>query len=319
MGKAAAIKNALAKNAGDLARLLLGPENRSISSKIEMRFGRKGSLSVVTDGPKKGQWYDHEAGTGGDLLSLIQRERSCGFAEATAFAAEYVGGHHVRSEAPPLRFSHQFVGAFDAAAHDARRLKAARDIWRNSISLHGTVAERYLISRGIDHLPNAIHDVLRFHPAGIYGATRHPMLIGLYRDIVTNEPCGVHRTALSATGTKIGRKYLGRKAGAAIKLTADEEVTQGLTIGEGIETTLSGMILGLAPAWALGDAGELGRFPVLPGIGAITILVDHDESGAGQTQSAKCRDRWLAANREVLTVIPDRVGEDINDLVRASK
>ena len=50
MGKAATIKNALAKNAGDLARLLLGTENRSLSSRIEMRFGRKGSLSVVTDG-----------------------------------------------------------------------------------------------------------------------------------------------------------------------------------------------------------------------------------------------------------------------------
>ena len=100
-----------------------------------------------------------------------------------------------------------------------------------------------------------------------------------------------------------------------MKLTTDDEVEYGLTIGEGIETTLSAIALGLAPAWAVGDAGELGRFPVLPGIDALTILIDHDENGCGQSQAAKCRDRWLAADREVLTVIPDRIGADINDLL----
>jgi hypothetical protein len=64
---------------------------------------------------------------------------------------------------------------------------------------------------------------------------------------------------------------------------------------------------------------ELGRFPVLPGIDALTNLVDHDENGCGQSQAAKCRDRWLAADREVLTVIPDRVGADINDLLGGRK
>ena len=143
-----------------------------------------------------------------------------------------------------------------------------------------------------------------------------PLLVGLYRDIFTNEPCAVHRTALSTRGEKIGRMYFGRKAHAAIKLSgADEEVAQGLTIGEGIETTLSAMMLGLTPAWALGDAGAIGNFPVLAGIDGLTILVDHDANGAGQMQAAKCRDRWLAAGGEVLTLQPNRTGHDINDLI----
>ncbi len=161
--------------------------------------------------------------------------------------------------------------------------------------------------------------MLRFHPAGRFGTTRSPMLVALYRDIRTNEPRAVHRTALSARGEKIGRKCLGPKAGAAIKLTADEEVAQGLTIGEGVETTLSAMMLGLTPAWALGDAGAIGSFPVLTGIDGLTILVDHDASGTGQKQAAKCRDRWLAANREVLMFQPNQAGQDVNDLLGARK
>ena len=145
------------------------------------------------------------------------------------------------------------------------------------------------------------------------------MLVALYRDIQTNEPRAVHRTALSACGEKTGRMYLGPKAGAAIKLSPNDEVAQGLTIGEGIETTLSAMMLGLTPAWALGDAGGIGNFPVLAGIDGLTILVDHDANGAGQAQAAKCRDRWLGACREVLTVIPNRVGYDINNLLGARK
>src|SRR3954453_2474967 len=42
---------------------------------------------------------------------------------------------------------------------------------------------------------------------------------------------------------------------SAIKLDPDEDVTSGLVIGEGLETTLSARQVGLRPAWALGSAG----------------------------------------------------------------
>ena len=51
----------------------------------------------------------------------------------------------------------------------------------------------------------------------------------------------------------------GEANGAAIKLDADEMVTMGLTIGEGIETVLSARQLGFRPAWALGSVSRSGR------------------------------------------------------------
>jgi putative DNA primase/helicase len=122
--------------------------------------------------------------------------------------------------------------------------------------------------------------------------------------------------SLSQTGDKIGRMALGPKTGAAIKLSADEDVTMGLTIGEGLETVLSAMQLGFSPAWALGDASNVRNFPVLSGLESLTIIVDNDESGTGQRAAFECSSRWTSAGREVFRVIPDRCGEDINDIVQ---
>jgi putative DNA primase/helicase len=65
---------------------------------------------------------------------------------------------------------------------------------------------------------------------------------------------------------------------------------------------------GYAPAWALGDAGELAAFPVLIGVESITILVDHDLSGTGQQAALRCSARWTSAGREVFRLVPSQPG-----------
>lgn len=59
----------------------------------------------------------------------------------------------------------------------------------------------------------------------------------------------------------------------------------------------------------------MAAFPVLPGIEALTLLVDHDANGAGQDAAAACARRWLAAGREVIRLTPKTVGADFNDIV----
>lgn len=315
MNRSAVLKRALVDNVACVARAILGEPNQNMSSKAELRFGQKGSRAVVISGPKKGSYYNHEAGSGGDLFVLIQRECNVGFKEALTIAEQFVGGSAL-TQFTSVRAERLSAGAKDNAQKDTRD---ALRFWAETTNLRGTLGDHYLKSRGITTLPEGIAEVLRFHPAGRFGPARSPMIVALCRDIRTNEPRAVHRTALSPRGEKIGRKYLGPKAGTAIKLSLDEEVTQGVVVGEGVETSLSAMMLGLAPAWAVGDANGIGNFPVLAGIDGLTVLVDHDASGAGQRQAAKCRDRYLAAGREVLTVQPNQVGHDINDLLGGRK
>ena len=92
-------------------------------------------------------------------------------------------------------------------------------------------------------------------------------------------------------------------------------------LGEGVETVLAaathiahrGTLL--QPAWAAGDAGHIGAFPALSGVEALTLLVDADENGIGQSRAAECARRWAAAGRQVTRLTPRLVGADFNDLI----
>jgi putative DNA primase/helicase len=88
-------------------------------------------------------------------------------------------------------------------------------------------------------------------------------------------------------------------------------VTQGICIGEGVETCLAGRLMGYCPAWAVGLAG-IASFPILPGIDGLTILGERDERAQCEKAIISCADRWLVAGREVLTAWP-LSGNDLND------
>jgi putative DNA primase/helicase len=57
----------------------------------EWRWGRKGSLSVVIAGARAGIWFDHEAGEGGGLVSLVARIRGLTRSEALDWTADRIG------------------------------------------------------------------------------------------------------------------------------------------------------------------------------------------------------------------------------------
>ena len=108
---------------------------------------------------------------------------------------------------------------------------------------------------------------------------------------------------------------LGRVRGAAIKLDADGEVCEGLHIGEGLETCMAARSLGFKPVWAVGSASAIRTFPVLPGIGALSILLETDDQGANAHAARACATRWLESSREVLAIMPLLMG-DMNDVAR---
>jgi putative DNA primase/helicase len=152
-------------------------------------------------------------------------------------------------------------------------------------------------------------------------------MVCLVRDVRTNEPKAIHRTALSLDGRKVevdgsDRLSLGPVGGGAIKLTPDEDVTACLGVGEGVETTLdlrSAPEFGPSPVWSLISAGNLGKFPVLPAIETLWIAVDNDKSGTGQSDAQACAERWDAAGREVIQIIPSTLGADLNDVFTARR
>jgi putative DNA primase/helicase len=322
-----AIRAALMARAAEIAIALLGEPNRPLSSRRELRFRRKGSLTVVIEGPKSGRWYDHEAGVGGDLINLIERVHGVTFCEAVAYAEQFIGS------APNLATTRSTAAWARSTEDDRRNQRRAGNLWREAGPINGTHAACYLEWRRIlEPALKAGDGVLRFHPNCPFGKdARHPCLLALRRDIHTNEQRAIQRIALTErlmaaiqrttfaqfteAGGKIDRRTLGPKTGTAIKLSSDEIVTQGLTVGEGLETVLAGVVKGFGPAWALGDAGNVEHFPVLGGIETLTILVDNDADGCGQRAALECSARWTRAGREVLRAVPNQTGHDFNDLL----
>ena len=87
-----AIKEALRGREGEIIASFRGPHNQKLSSHDELRWGNRGSLVLVTRGPKTGCWYDHEVAIGGDLIAFVQNETGCNFKEAVAYLADFIGG-----------------------------------------------------------------------------------------------------------------------------------------------------------------------------------------------------------------------------------
>src|SRR5690606_37786433 len=180
--------------------------------------------------------------------------------------------------------------------------------------LRGSLGEVYLRHRRCA-LPPADSD-LRFLP----GSDRYPpSLCALVTHVVTAEPMTLHFTRLRSdgkgkAGTERDKLLLGGypKAGGVIRLWSDESVSTGIAIAEGIETALCAAHA-FTPVWSCIDAGNLAKFPVLPGVEALTIFADNDP--AGLKAARECGQRWADAGREVRVVIPDF--GDVADAVAA--
>jgi hypothetical protein len=196
-----------------------------------------------------------------------------------------------------------------------KRTALALRLWNEAHDPRDTPASAHLASRGLTLDDDVAGDVIRFHPKLKFEGARVGAMVALFRDIASNEPCGIHRTFLDGEGRKLDRKMLGRAKGAAIKLDADENVTLGLHIGEGLETCLAARLAGFHPVWAVGSASAIAAFPALSGIEAITVLGEVNDGGANQRATQACAARWIEARREAFIVAP-LSGGDLNDVWR---
>lgn len=98
-----------------------------------------------------------------------------------------------------------------------------------------------------------------------------------------NMPIGVPRTFLRTGGPdrlrdEHGKAMLGHAR--VIRLSPDAEVTLGLGIGEGIETSLAVIQrLDWQPVEVAASADGIATFPAFGGVGSVTIFADADPAG----------------------------------------
>jgi putative DNA primase/helicase len=198
------------------------------------------------------------------------------------------------------------------------RSAAAVQLW-NAAKDPQQLVRDYHALRGLKLPDDVAGRVVRYHAqcpwrgdAGSF--ERRTVMLTAFRSIADDRLVAVHRTLLAPDGRKLDRRMLGPVTGAAIKVDAEEDIEQGLAIGEGYESALAARQLGFRPSWATGSAHAIATFPVLSGISALTILTETDDGGANARAVQACGKRWLDAGCEVIVVKPNVFG-DLNDAV----
>ena len=273
------------------------------------------SLYVRLVGPTSGKgaagrWCDGATGQHGDLLDLIRLNRSYGsLRDAMDEARSFLS--LPRPAPKPYHPAERRPGNSDTVA-------AARRLFASGQPIRGTLAERYLLARGID-LAGLDAGALRFHPAAHYRETPDsprqtwPTLLAA----VTDPPgtiTGVHRTYLdprpdiSLALGRLGkapvaspRRSLGQLAGNGARLRSHDGPV--LLVGEGIETVLS--LMPLFP-----DAGAVAALSAahlvllaLPSA-TTTLLIARDNDAAGRNAAERLCERAEVAGLAATVLRP---------------
>ena len=300
----------LASRMSELATHLCGePTERGRDT---WRYRRKGSLAVVVQGAKRGSWFDHEAGQGGDALGFIAHLDGKPMREAYRWALGWLGvdPHGWTPERPERP-----VAPPESKIEASKTLAMAQRIWVEAAPAAGTVVETYLASRGLvlqDAAP------IRFHGSCPRGPERLPAMVALMVSPATGEAAGVHRTFLrpDGSGKADGKAKMMAGHSGVICLTPPRDVGNVLGVAEGIETSLAVMQRGgWRPVWAATSAGSIAAFPVLPRIGTLHLFADADMAGLNAARG--CARVWAMAGRKARVIWPP--AGDWDDALRRGK
>lgn len=307
------LARALARNAEAVCRRYLSNGRRQgrywLVGDAQNRPGR--SLFVRLTGPDSGKgaagkWTDAATGEHGDLLDIIARaERLESLRDILAEARRFLS---LPQTDPATRRIPVATGSSDAA----------RRLFHAGTPIAGTLAERYLVSRGISDL--GALPALRFHPSCFY--REHPkaprqawpaMLAAV--TTLDGTISGVHRTWLARDGSAKApianpRRAMGSLLGNGVRFGVAADV---MAAGEGIETMLSlRCLLPSMPMVAALSAAHLAALVLPLGLRRLYIAQDMDDAGANAARALAAR----AMNSGVdALMLNSRLG-DFNDDLR---
>jgi putative DNA primase/helicase len=193
--------------------------------------------------------------------------------------------------------------------------------WREASPLiKGSLVELYLGNRGLA-LPESAP--LRYSASSWHWPTksRHPAMVAL---IETHDwaPVTSHTTFLTFEGRKadVGPQRLfsagANPAGAGVWFTGLSSKPE-MIVAEGIESAMSGALLYDAGACVATLSTHGMRTLLLPSAmrWPVRIFADHDRAGHGLAAARDLYRRLRQEGREVVVTMPDKVGDDANDVL----
>jgi hypothetical protein len=304
---------------------------------------KRGSFVVWTTPPAIGAWKDYASGEHGDILDLIVFAKGLASrGDGLKWARDWLGLERIdpgEIRRARIAAKEREIQAEKDAGHEAsRKVLSAFQWWLTcQPSLKGTVAERYLESRGI-RLADLAYEpaALRFAPSLEHKptATRWP---GIVAAMVDKAGCfgAIHRTYLARDGrdkapVEPNRMVWPSAKGLVIPLANGETALapaeaarrgkgDRLALTEGLEDGLSVVLA--APelrVWAAVSLANLAAITLPACAREIIVLADNDW---GKRQAEAQLERGLAALRAQgwpVLVARSHIGKDVNDLLRGA-
>lgn len=325
----------------------LGPGKVSGES---LRFGSKGALSVHR---KTGIWTNFKEGSSGSLLGsptksglLAQSDsyKHLSFPETLAFAKSFVQDPELvqgmdrllkgQMLSKSLRVLLEREGGERCAhkrlqgcsqmikAESSQKIVLAKRYTAQSKPIYGTVAETYLQKRGITIPPHdPVHQELRYREVlqkRVGSWKKIPSLTSLIRD-EKNQIQGIQTTLLTPEGTKdttqeVPKRIQGVVAGGFVLVQRDVRKTNTVILAEGVETALS--LKGAGLRGEIRAVLGINNFKSQKGLDGKEVWIAADNDTHKQNPTLKKTLNVAAAIHKAQIIMPDRPGQDFNDVLQ---
>jgi ATP-dependent exoDNAse (exonuclease V) alpha subunit len=220
----------------------IGDANTKLSTKNNLRFGKKGSLSLSLEDNSFGLWKDFETDESGNIYQLVESKMGVSFPESVKHISGYVGykGSTKSVKKIPKKAKKDKGELSD---QDKKSMLKAQKIYDKCRPVEGTLAQKYLTKfrkiAGVKYVKDVkFHPGLyepqtkKFLPAMVCGAKREGKIEAV--QAIYLDP----KTGAKYPGLDVAKRTTGRlKYGASVQLSSGSK--QVICVCEGPETALS--------------------------------------------------------------------------------
>ncbi|KJW03826.1 toprim domain protein [Rickettsia argasii T170-B] len=298
------------------------------------------------NGSKAGIWYDFSKGEGGDLFTLVQREKNCDFVEAKKYLQDMVGISN-NSKLLEDKIKEQFdqkVKNQDQQAKYAEisKIKRAEELYEKSDSIiymtPNNIAKKYLLEhRGIKKILTGyqLNNDLRTNMMWDSNSKQYyPALIAFARNkdgnITGGQSIYLNKDTNNKADIEVNKRSFGRIRGSFVEINKNNEQQNIPNSKDGNNSASNVTIIaeGLETALSIGEAGIKGKILCSLGVSnirnyepikgeRIIIAADNDGKEAVSVRTIiKAQDELISKGATVTIIRPPGKG-DFNDMLKS--
>ncbi|KJV76634.1 AAA domain protein [Rickettsia hoogstraalii str. RCCE3] len=350
------LKQKLSFKAAGIGINLLGSPNKHLSNSQLLRWEKDGKIVMRIGGSKAGIWHDFSTGEGGDLFTLVQREKNCDFVEAKKYLQDMVGISN-NSKLLEDKIKEQFdqkVKNQDQQAKYAEisKIKRAEELYEKSDSIiymtPNNIAKRYLSEhRGIKEVLTRyqLSNDLRTNMMWDNNSKQYyPALIAFARNKDGNISGGqsiyLNKDTNNKADIKVNKRSFGRIRGSFVEINKNNEQqnvqsrnvqsrnVQSSKDGNNSASNVTIIAEGLETALSIREAGIKGKILCSLGVSnirnyepikgeRIIIAADNDGKDAVSVNTViKAQEELIRQGAVVAIIRPPEKG-DFNDMLKS--